>query len=86
MQAYAAVGKLRYVMAIELMCAVQASELGDGLASSTVVQAVHASIRQEVPAAASDRFFGDDIERIERLLFDGQILRIVEENVGELEF
>ncbi|MFF2299595.1 histidine ammonia-lyase [Arthrobacter sp. NPDC058127] len=86
MQAYTAAGKLRYVLAIELMCAVQASELGDGLASSPVVQAIQAAIRKEVPTAVSDRFFGDDIERIERLLFDGQILRIVEENVGELAF
>lgn len=86
MQAYQAVGKLRYVLGIELMCAVQALELGEGPGSSTVVQAVRENIRHTVPAATNDRFFGDDIENMERMVFDGHLLRIVEEQLGGLGF
>lgn len=85
-QAYQAVGKARYILGIELMCAVQALELGDGPGSSAVVQAVRDEIRTVVPPADADRFFGDDIEAMERLVRDDRLLRIVEEHIGALGF
>ena len=85
-QAYQAVGKLRYILGIELMCAVQALELGDGAGSSDVIRAVRDAIRSSVAPVDNDRFFGDDLENMERMFFDGRLLRIVEERIGGLGF
>lgn len=86
MQAYQAAGKLRYVLGIELMCAVQALELGAGAGSSAVIQAVRDAIRASVPPADTDRFFGDDLESMEQMVFDGRLLRIAEGHIGGFGF
>ncbi|MFE7418705.1 histidine ammonia-lyase [Rhodococcus sp. NPDC057529] len=85
-KAYRIVGKLRYVLAIELMCAAQAHEFLGPEEGSTASQAVRRAIREVAPRVDADRFFGDDIEQIERLVYDGTILRSVESVVGSLEF
>ncbi|MGF7122428.1 HAL/PAL/TAL family ammonia-lyase [Rhodococcus sp. BE178] len=85
-KAYRIVGKLRYVLAIELMCAAQAHDLLGPEQGSAASRAVRQAVREVVPTVDEDRFFGDDIERIERRVFDGSIVRAVEDVVGALEF
>jgi histidine ammonia-lyase len=77
---------LRYVLAIELMCSAQAHDLLDAGRASEASNAVHQAVRAVVPTVVDDRFFGDDIERLQQLVFDGTVTRTVENVVGTLEF
>jgi histidine ammonia-lyase len=85
-KAYELTGKLRYVLAIELMCSAQAHDLLDAGRASEASDAVYRAVRAVVPTVADDRFFGDDIERLQRLVFDGGVTRTVESVIGSLEF
>ncbi|WP_458320009.1 HAL/PAL/TAL family ammonia-lyase [Mycolicibacterium brisbanense] len=85
-KAYQLTRKLRYVLAIELMCSAQARDLLAAGRASAASDAVHHAIRDVVPTVVEDRFFGDDIERLERLVFDGSVIRAVEDRVGALDF
>ena len=85
-KAYQLSRKLRYVLAIELMCAAQAHDLLDAGRASEASNAVYQTVRSAVPPVVEDRFFGDDIERLQQLVFEGTITRIVEDVVGTLEF
>jgi len=68
------------------MCAAQAHDLLNAGRSSEASNAVYQTVRSAVPPVVEDRFFGDDIERLQQLVFDGTITRIVEDVVGTLEF
>ncbi|WP_430332593.1 HAL/PAL/TAL family ammonia-lyase [Rhodococcus sp. ACT016] len=85
-KAYRMVGKLRYILAIELMCATQAHDLLGGERGSDASRELRRVVREMVPTVSEDRFFGDDIEVIARQVFDGTVIRSVEDVVGTLEF
>ncbi|NEB77312.1 aromatic amino acid lyase [Streptomyces sp. SID14478] len=84
LKAYRAARKLAYVLAIEVMCAVQALDLLAPRLPSPATQALRARIRESVPAADDDRFFHDDMEHIAGLVRSGEALRVVEDVVGPL--
>ena len=67
-KAYQLARKLRYVLAIELMCAAQAHDLLDAGRASEASNAVYQTVRSAVPPVVQDRFFGDDIERLQQLV------------------
>ncbi|MFE9061944.1 histidine ammonia-lyase [Streptomyces violaceusniger] len=84
LKAYRAARKLGYVVAIEVMCAVQALDLLAPLLPSPATQALRARIRETVPTVNEDRVFHGDIEHIAELVRSGEALRVVEEVVGPL--
>ncbi|MDV6271037.1 HAL/PAL/TAL family ammonia-lyase [Rhodococcus globerulus] len=86
-KAYRGVKKLRYILAIELMCATQAVDLlkGSELGSEGSIS-LRRAVRKVVPPVTVDRFFGDEIEFLEQGIFDGSLIESVESVVGDLEF
>ncbi|MFF4484771.1 histidine ammonia-lyase [Streptomyces sp. NPDC001520] len=84
LKAYRAARKLGYVVAIEVMCAVQALDLLAPLLPSPATQALRARIRETVPTVNEDRVFHGDIEHIAELVRSGEALRVVEDVVGPL--
>jgi histidine ammonia-lyase len=66
---------VRYVLAIELLCACQGIDLRRPLTTTPVLEAVHAAVRERVPAMMFDRPLAPDIERVRGLIDDGTLLR-----------
>jgi histidine ammonia-lyase len=85
-KAYQVSKKLHYVLAIELMCAVQALDFLAPLNPAPVSKAVYDAIRSKVPTVTEDRFFHPDIESIHDQVYHGEITKTVEDLIGELEF
>lgn len=73
------------VLAVELLCAAQALEFGQGLRPGRGVDAAYRKIREHVPPLEADRPQTPDIEAVARLILKGDILRAVEGAVGTLE-
>jgi histidine ammonia-lyase len=65
----------RDVLAIEILCACQAIDLLDGLATSEPLARVHALVREHVPTLTSDRAPSPDIHEISRLIESGDLDR-----------
>ncbi|MFJ8056431.1 histidine ammonia-lyase [Streptomyces sp. NPDC096142] len=84
LKAYRATRKLAYVIAVELMCAVQALDLLAPLAPSPAAEALRARVRETVPTVDEDRVFHTDIEHIAELVRSGEVLEVVEGVVGAL--
>jgi histidine ammonia-lyase len=70
-----AVALTRDVLAVEILCACQAIDLLDGLATSAPLARVHAVVRAHVPTLAADRPPSRDIQEISRLIESGDIDR-----------
>jgi histidine ammonia-lyase len=68
------------------MCAAQAHDLLGPEQGSEASCTIHRLIREVVPTVTEDRFFGDDIEHLALQVFDGTIIRSVEDLIGPLEF
>jgi histidine ammonia-lyase len=91
MGAYAArkaaevVRNARWVLAVELLCAAQALEFGQGLKPGQGVEAAYRAIREHVPPLGEDRVQTPDIERLAALIADGGLIRAVEQACGPLE-
>jgi histidine ammonia-lyase len=73
------------VLAVELLCAAQALEFGNGLRPGRGVEAAYRTIRAHVPPLHHDRAQTPDIEKVARLALDGSLVRSVEKVVGVLE-
>jgi histidine ammonia-lyase len=70
------------VLAIELLCAAQAQEFGEGLSCGVGAQATYAALRQHVPALEEDRFLHPDLEAARRLVVSGDLVRAVDAAVA----
>jgi histidine ammonia-lyase len=73
------------VLAVELMCGVQALDFRQPLKGGEGVRAVHAFVRKHVTHLEEDRVLYPDIERIAGLLRSDEIMKIAEGAVGKLE-
>ncbi len=73
------------VLAVELLCAAQALEFGQGLKPGRGVEAAYDIIRSKVAPLEEDRMQTPDMEAIAALILDGSLVSAVEEAVGELE-
>jgi histidine ammonia-lyase len=74
------------VLAIELLCAAQAQELGDRLRCGAGAQAAYAALRAHVAALEEDRYLHPDIEAARRLVASGELVRAVDAAIdGALE-
>ena len=86
-KAYSVAKKLQYIVAIELMIALQAVDLSeDGFALSSVMQKLHDNLRKDVPTVDEDRYFGPDMELLFQKVRHCHIINIVEEQAGKLPF
>jgi histidine ammonia-lyase len=61
---------VRYVLAIELMCAAQGIDYRAPLRPGRGVARAHAKVRQVVPSLERDRMLGPDIERLAQAVAD----------------
>ncbi len=77
-----AVALTRDVIAIEMLCACQAIDLLEGLATSAPLARVHALVRERVPILGSDRPPSRDIHEISQLIESGDIDRACAINVN----
>ncbi len=78
-------GNAENIVAMEFLAACQALDLLKPLKPSPVVQAAYALIREEVPFAAQDRVFSKDIAKIRGMIQSDKLMKVILDNVGELE-
>ena len=62
---------------MELLAAAQGIDFLRPLKSSDALEAVHALLRQHIPAMAQDRYLAPDIEHATALVHDGSLGRIL---------
>lgn len=74
------------IVAMELLSATQALDMLRPLRPAGAVLAVLEQVRKNVPFAAEDRIFHDDIEAVRAMVRSGELLKAVTSKVGELEF
>lgn len=86
LKAYECVTLGRYVIATEILNALQAQDFYEDLKPSMASDAVYQLIRKKIPFIDQDRVISTDVEYIANLIKDEMVLRIVEEQIGELEF
>ncbi|MCH2547260.1 MAG: histidine ammonia-lyase [Alphaproteobacteria bacterium] len=65
----------RYVLAIELLSAMQGLDLLAPLKTSPRLEAVKATLRAEIPMLKADRFLGEDLEKAAQIIADGRLLK-----------
>lgn len=73
------IDNLEYIQAIELLYAAQALDFKRPLKTSPVLEACHALVRKHVTFATEDRVFAKDIQKIHRLIKNGDLLAAAEE-------
>jgi len=84
-KAWQIVNNTEKIIAVELLCAVQALDFIKGWKPGKGTRAAYDAIRQEVPKLKSDRIIQKDINAVIELVQTGQILKAVEDAVGKLE-
>lgn len=81
-----AVNKLQYIAAIELMTAVQAMDFITDEKFASVSEELYKFVRETVPTVETDRFFGDDMENLYKMIHKEEFVDKAEELIGVLEF
>jgi histidine ammonia-lyase len=76
------VGHVEYVIAIELLCAVQAIEFLRPLRTTPALEKVITLVRSVVPNWEKDRYMAPDIEAVVKLLQHGKIWECVKDTVA----
>lgn len=85
-KAGAAVEKLEYILAIELLSAYQAQQFLDPQVNrSTATNALLKEIGTHVPVMEEDMFLYPHIEYLKELIHSGEVVRIVENVIGTLQ-
>ena len=82
LKAARAVTLARHVVAVELLCAAQAIDLLQPLATSATLARVHEAVRAQVPTLDADRPPAADIERLTALIARGELERACAMNVN----
>ena len=62
------VDNLERILAVELLCAAQALDFRRPLRSTTILEAVHAKVREQVSFATEDRIFSTDIDKLTTMI------------------
>ncbi|CAH2215411.1 HAL/PAL/TAL family ammonia-lyase [Tepidibacter aestuarii] len=86
LKAYNCMELARYVTAIEIMNAVQAQDFYNDLKPAAATKAVYTLIREKVAFLENDRNMHPDMEYIADMIKEGNIISVVENLVGNLEF
>ena len=71
------VQNVRYVLAVELMCAMQGIDYRRPLRSSATIERAHAALRAVVPSLGRDRVLSPDIEATASLIARGAFSDLV---------
>ncbi|MCC6277042.1 MAG: histidine ammonia-lyase [Oligoflexia bacterium] len=74
------------VCAMELLSANQGLDLLSPLKSSKVLQKIQSKLREVVPPIKSDRAFYKDIDALRALIRSNELIKILTQEVGELEW
>lgn len=85
-KAMAVADKLAHILAIELMAAAQALEFLRPMKSSAAVRALHDLVRTHVPKLEEDRYIYTDMVCLKEMIHRGEVLAVIEDAVGALEF
>lgn len=72
---------VRRVLAMELMCACQAIDLGENRGLGKGIAAAYAAVRKVCPPLEDDRPLYDEINQCEKILMDGTLLTCVQNAV-----
>lgn len=75
-----------HVVAMEILSACQALGLLEPAKPAAGVLAAYQHIRKTVPFAKEDRIFKKDIEAIKEMMLSGELLKVTQAAVGELEW
>ncbi len=67
-KAFRVLNNLRRVLSIELLNAAQALEFRRPLKSSPTVEALHSQLRMHIAKTENDRYFSDDLRKVESIL------------------
>lgn len=73
-----------WVLAIELVSAAQALDYHAPLQPGLGVAAAHGRIRKEIAHLDRDRYYRPELEKVRELVRSGELVRVVEEAVGEM--
>jgi len=79
------VKNVEYILAMELLCAVQGLEFLLPLQPGIGVREAYRTVREKIPPIKGDRRFSEDIKKIQALIESGELLRRVEAAAGRLE-
>jgi len=79
------VKNLEQILAIELLCAVQALDFRRPLRSTPYIDACHEYVRQTISFAEADRVFSEDIREAVRIIRSGKLLDILTETAAARE-
>jgi histidine ammonia-lyase len=71
-----------HVLSVELICACQALDLRAPLEPSPVTKEILARVREEIDFWDKDRIMYKDIEKAEKLIYDGTLVKMVTERLG----
>ncbi|WP_374029983.1 histidine ammonia-lyase [Bdellovibrio bacteriovorus] len=74
------------VVAMEMLSACQAMDLLAPLKPNAAVKAAFEHIRKTVPFAKEDRIFSKDVEAIKAMMNSNELINVVQNTVGELEW
>jgi histidine ammonia-lyase len=74
---------LGQILAIELLSAAQALELRRPTRTSEILEAVYERVREDVPAYEHDRVHYPDIDAAREIVESGELLRVVDLNLGD---
>jgi histidine ammonia-lyase len=78
-------GNLAHILAIELLAAAQAIEFRRPLTTSPALEAVHRTLREEVPPYENDRAHYPDVAAARKLVSSGRILEAARKVLGDIE-
>jgi histidine ammonia-lyase len=84
-KAFQIVLNVEYVLAIELLYALQAIDYRRPATSSEILERIHAHLRKLVAHTEQDRIFGNDIEALHRIINDGSLLDFINETALSLK-
>jgi histidine ammonia-lyase len=73
-----------YILGIELMMAAQGLEFRRPLASTPIIEAMHALVREHIDFLTQDRFMADDIEKAKSLIESGKLLYCANQTAFDL--
>ncbi|MCA8951678.1 MAG: aromatic amino acid lyase, partial [Planctomycetes bacterium] len=79
-----ALSNTQKVLGIELLCAAQGLDLGDGLRPGKGVAAAYRALRRRVPGLEGDRFLAPDLAAAECAVVAGELVQAAEKAVGVL--
>lgn len=75
-----------HVIAMEFLSATQAMGMLAPLKPAAAVLSAHDHIRTKVPFATEDRIFSKDVEAIKQMMLNNEIIKVVNNTIGELEW